>query len=159
MFSIHSAQNGDADGLIALIGPIFAEYDCVFDVDGELPELRQIASVFARLGGEIWLAKTDGEVVGSIGYVPHDHGLEVRKLYVKRELRRQGIGQSLYQRIEEVAEMRRLRFVDLWSDTRFVDAHRFYEQRGFVRGDTLRELHDQSNTVEYYYRKLLSAAG
>jgi putative acetyltransferase len=45
--------------------------------------------------------------------------------------------------------------VELWSDTRFEDAHRLYEGRGYRRGDELRELHDLSGSVEYYYRRSL----
>jgi putative acetyltransferase len=50
---------------------------------------------------------------------------------------------------------RRASAIELWSDTRFLDAHRLYEKRGYVRGPKTRELHDKSKSVEYYYRKAL----
>ncbi len=155
MISIRAGRDDDAVQLIDLIGTIFAEYGCVLDVDGELPELGTIASAFEKLGGEFWVAESESGIVGCIGYTPVADGVEIRKLYVKQTQRRAGLGDLLYQRVVAAARRRQVTFLDLWSDTRFVEAHRFYEKRGFVRGENSRELHDISNTVEYYYRKSL----
>jgi len=43
------------------------------------------------------------------------------------------------------------REVELWSDTRFTRAHRFYERHGFVRTGRTRELNDPSNTTEFHF--------
>ena len=42
--------------------------------------------------------------------------------------------------------------VELWSDTRFEDAHRLYERLGYVKTDT-RELDDVNDTVEFKYER------
>jgi putative acetyltransferase len=152
---VRPARDDDAAGLIALVGAVFAEYPgCVLDVDGELPELRRIASAFAELGGRFWVAERDGAVVGSAGWVPATApgGVELRKLYVHRSERRSGLGSRLHDLVLAEAGERGAVFVDLWSDTRFVTAHRFYEKRGYARGPSTRELHDRSATVEYYFR-------
>jgi putative acetyltransferase len=153
------ARDDDGPALITLIGDVFAEYPgCVLDVDGEMPELREIASWFARAGGEIWVEEQDGTVVASGGYVPSATagGIELRKLYVRADQRGRGLGSSLVAAFEDAARKRRCRFVDLWSDTRFLDAHRLYERLGYVRGPETRALHDLSDSVEYYFRKSLS---
>lgn len=155
---IRPARDGDAEQLIALIGGVFEEYPgCVLDVDGEAPELRAIASRFRAWGGRFWVAERDRVVVGSVGVSParDPAGAELRKLYVHRSARRGGLGTRLCELVEADARARGARFVELWSDRRFLDAHRLYEGRGYERGEATRELHDRSSTVEYYFRKEL----
>lgn len=155
---LRDARDTDAEGLIALIGSVFAEYPgCLLDVEGEIPELLRIASAFAELHGEFWVAERDGRVVGCVGYAPaHDPGgIELKKLYVARTERQHGLGAALLDLVVEAGVRHRARFIDLWSDTRFETAHRFYERRAFKRGPHTRELHDSSDTVEYYYRREL----
>jgi hypothetical protein len=45
--------------------------------------------------------------------------------------------------------------VQLWSDSRFTDAHRFYQQRGYTRMGPDRELGDLSRTREHHFVKVL----
>jgi predicted N-acetyltransferase YhbS len=139
---------------------VFAEYPgCVLDVDGEMPELRAIATHFRRAGGRMWVAD-GGRVVGCVGFTPArsggEEGVELRKLYIERALRGSGLGDRLCGLVEAEARRRGAAFVELWSDTRFLRAHRFYERRGYVRGEATRELHDLSGSVELYFRRRLS---
>jgi len=153
---IRDARDEDAEGLIDLIGGVFDEYPgCVMDVDGEIPELRAIATAFREWGGHFWVAEVAGKIVGCVGWTPSktDGGVELKKLYVGRAARRMGLGSRLCDLVDRAARSRSARFVDLWSDTRFTDAHRLYEKRGFRRGPNTRELHDKSDTVEYYFRR------
>ena len=155
---IRDACDADADGLITLIGGCFAEYEgCLLDVDGELPELRAIATAFAGWGGRFWVAEHGERVVGCVGLSPSvdPGGVELRKLYVDRAFRRHGLGGTLTDRVEAEARRRGAPFVDLWSDTRFETAHRFYARRGYVDGGLTRDLHDRSASVERYFRKAL----
>jgi putative acetyltransferase len=158
---VRPARDSDADGLIALVGACFAEHpSCILDVDGEIPELRAIASWAAGLGGRFWVVERAGEVIGSVGVTPAagPGGVELRKLYVAAAARRRGLGERLCDLVEEEAIRRRAAFIDLWSDTRFLDAHRLYARLGYVRTGATRELHDASDTVEYYFRKQLGRA-
>jgi len=155
---LRDARDSDASGLIELIGSVFREYpNCVLDVDGELPELRHIASSFAEWRGRFWVAERQRRIVGCIGCTPSDEpgGLELKKLYVAETERLSGLGSRLVSLVEQEARLRRVRFIDLWSDTRFMTAHRFYERRGYQSSGTTRELHDKSDTVESYFRKAL----
>lgn len=156
-FQLREARDDDAAELIELIGAIWDEYpSCVMDVDGEVPELRRIASAHAENDGDFWVAEHATRIVGCVGWVPSSdgggkgRGVELRKLYVAAEARRSGLGAHLCARVE--GARRGVDFVELWSDTRFEDAHRLYERRGYRRGPHTRELHDLSGSVEYYYR-------
>ena len=152
------ARDADADGLIELIAACWSEYPgTVMDVDGELPHLRAIATAFRSWGGRAWVAEAGGHVIGSVGVVPTGDGggVELRMLYVRASARRSGLGGRLLGLAEAEARRREAGRIELWSDTRFTTAHRFYERRGYQRGPAARELHDLSNSVEYYFSKPL----
>ena len=158
---IRAARDDDAEALIALIAAVFEEYPgCILDVDGEAPELRAIATASARRGGGFWVEEEGSRVVGSVGLspVPETDGIELLKLYVAREARRKGLGERLVRFVEQEARRRGALFLELWTDTRFRDAHRLYERLGFRGGAETRELHDRSASVEYYYRLELRGA-
>lgn len=159
--SVRSARDDDANDLIALIGGCFAEYPgCVLDVDGEIPELRGIASYAQRRGGAFWAVESDGTVVACVGAMPTaDRGVELVKLYVHADARRNGLGRRLIGQVETFAHDRQASHIGLWTDTRFTAAHRAYEACGYVRQRATRALNDKSNTVEYHYRKTLADAG
>ena len=155
MISIRPARDDDAAALIALIGSVFDEYPgCVLDVDGEEPELRAIATAYGKRAGRFWVAERGGKVVGCVGLSPvAGNGIDLKKLYVSREARRKGLGRDLVRLGEREAKVRRASFIELWTDTRFLDAHQLYERVGFRGGRRTRELHDRSGSVEYYYRR------
>jgi len=152
---LRPATDADSEALCTLIAAIFDEYEGVLFILDEMPELRAIATAFSDSGGQFWCAVDRGEtIVGCIGYVPakEGNGLELKKLYVRRDLRRLGLGARLVARVEQTARERGCDFVELWSDVKFETAHRFYERRGYVRDGRTRELHDESDTVEYHFR-------
>ncbi len=156
--TIRAGRDEDSDGLIELIGAVFTEYEnCILDVDGEMPELLEIASYYERQRGKFWVAEAEGRVVGCIGVSPavEGPGVELKKLYVAKRARTSGLGGQLVDRIEAEATDRRAEFIELWTDTRFETAHRFYARRGYQRLPETRELFDKSDTVEYHYIKRL----
>jgi putative acetyltransferase len=57
--------------------------------------------------------------------------------------------------VERAAREQGAGYVDLWSDVKFETAHRFYERRGYSRDGRTRELDDESDTVEYHFRREL----
>jgi predicted GNAT family N-acyltransferase len=154
---LRSAQDDDAAALIALIGDAWSEYPgCVLDVDGEEPWLRAPATAYAALAGRLWVATLGGAVVACVGMKPAGAGMvELKSLYVAAKARRQGLGELLTELVEEEAERRGARWVELWSDTRFADAHRLYTRLGYVRRAETRTLHDRSATMEYAFGKEL----
>ncbi len=156
---VRDARDTDAAGLIALLGGIFEEYPgCVLDVDGEMPQLRAIATSFAELGGRFWVAEAGGAVVGCIGLAPCEDGdgIELKHLYVARAARRTGLGTKFVRLVEAEAIARGASLIELWTDTRFADAHRLYAALGYERLPETRELHDLSNSVEYHFIKRLA---
>jgi len=157
--ALREARDGDGAALIALIERCWADYPgCVVDVDGELSELRAIASHFAALGGRFWVAEADaGALVGSVGIAPTTTAgaVELHKLYVDPGCRRRGLGARLVALAEGEARAWGATTVTLWTDTRFTAAHGLYEALGYVRRPGSRRLDDASRSVEYHYVKSL----
>lgn len=145
---IRLVRDSDSAALIELIGACFAEYPgCVLSLDEE-PWLREPASAYQRIGGQMWVVTVNDAVVACIGLRLR----ELKNLYVAAQARRGGLGSRLVRLVESAAGPGELR---LWSDTRFVDAHRLYERLGYWRTGSMRELHDLSDTTEYEFAKQL----
>lgn len=158
---IRPATDADGDGLAALIAGCFAEYDgCLFDRAAEFPELDAIASHFRARDGAIWVAEHERRIVGSIACTPTEEAgtIELFKLYVASEMRGRGLARELLGHVLGFACERGADAVRLHTDTRFLDAHRFYERNGFERLPGSRPLHDISNSFEYPYRLSLAGA-
>ena len=99
-----------------------------------------------------------GTIAACICATPDDEGaVELHKFYVAAGLRGTGLARQLLALVLDVAVATGAASVFLWSDTRFVRAHRFYEKAGFVRQPEQRLLHDISDTEEYHYRLAMKA--
>jgi GNAT superfamily N-acetyltransferase len=155
--AIRDGTDADSAGAIELIQSVFSEYDgCVFDI-AELADLRAPATAYRRRGGRFWVAEASDCLAGMLAMTPHGAAAEIHRLYVKREHRRNGIARQLMARALEEAAAQGTVSIELWTDTRFVEGHRFYESIGFERQRETRELHDLSNSVEYHYTMRLPA--
>jgi putative acetyltransferase len=153
--AIRAVRNDDSAGIIELVAACFADYPgCVLDVDAEEPELRAPADSFERM----WVAEATGRVVGMIAAKRHGDAVELKKLYIEHAARGSGLARRLVDLVEGYARESGATSVDLWSDTRFDKAHVVYEHFGYVRQTRIRDLHDKSNTREYYFTKSLAGS-
>lgn len=151
------ATDADSTALVALIGGCYAEYPgCVLDLPGIDGWLLAPASAYAG-AGRLWVVELDGVVVACVGHKPTKPGrVELKSLYVAATARHCGLGAGLVSVVEEAARAAGASVVELWSDTRFADAHRLYERLGYRRGKRTRQLHDPSDTTEYFYDRRLA---
>jgi len=153
---IREGRDSDAEGFIALISACWGEYPgCVLDVDGEVPELRALATYFRAQGGTLWAAERDGRVTGMIGTRPlkEDGAWEICRMYVDAAARGAGLAADLLRSAEAHARAAGAERMVLWTDTRFTRAHGFYEKHGYVRQGSIRILDDISNSLEFRYAK------
>ncbi len=157
--TIRDASDADAPAVIALIARCFSDYDgCVMDLPGLDADLPQVARHFRDRGGRFWVAEAAGAIVGCVGYVPAEaETIELKRLYVAPEARRQGLASRLLALVEEAARRHGARSIVLWSDTRFVEAHAFYLAHGFAQTGATRRLDDPSHTTEYAFRRTVEA--
>jgi predicted GNAT family N-acyltransferase/RimJ/RimL family protein N-acetyltransferase len=154
---VRGVRDADSAALIALIDACFAEYPgCVLEVDAEEPWLRAPATAYAAADGRMWVVELDGAVVACVGvkYLGKPT-VELKNLYVSAAARRRGLGERLTRLVEAEARRYGADRVDLWSDSRFADAHRLYLRLGYAQLPETRDLYDLSNTTEYSFTKVL----
>jgi putative acetyltransferase len=157
--AVRAVRDSDGGAVARLIAACFGEYPgCLFCPE-EFPELEAPATWAAGRGTRMWVL--DGEpdtIAACICATPGADAVELHKFYVTVGLRGTGLARQLLGLVLGVAGAEGAAAVFLWSDTRFLRAHRFYEKAGFVRQPEQRLLQDISDTEEYHYRLDLQAA-
>lgn len=150
---IRPGTDRDGPAIASLIRPIFAEYAGCRFVPEEFPELAAIATHHAARGGLILVAEAGAALVGSAGLSLHGPTAEVHKMYVARPYRGTGLAARLLSGVLDGARARGATRSVLWSDTRFLAGHRFYEKAGYVRTGRERALADVSATREFEFAR------
>lgn len=151
---IEPARAADAPAVIALIARVFAEYGFSWDPATEVPDLYNLDRRYAGEAGAFWVARLDGQVVGSVGVerLPDGRG-ELHRLYLDAALRGRGVGRALVEAVLDWCRRAGIGRLTLWSDTRFDRAHRLYEGMGFTQTGE-RDLPDDPNdTREFGYER------
>jgi len=146
-------MRADAPGVIELIGRVFVEYGWIWDPATEVPDLLRWTS-YEPPDGAFFVVREEGRVVGSVGV--HRFGddvAELHRLYLDAGVRGRGLGGALVQTILAWCRDNGVGRLLLWSDTRFVHAHRLYLRHGF-RQTGERELpQDVNQTREYHFER------
>lgn len=155
--NLRPVRDDDAEGLIALIGGIFSEYEGVYlepdDLDSDLQAYK---TYMDSQGGEGFVIDGDGKLLACVSYCPIEGDrFQLKRIYLSKDLRGTGMGLKLLHHVEDLARARGAKTMELWSDTRFTRAHSFYEREGYQRQPETRDLHDSSNTTEYQFIKQL----
>ena len=151
---IRPGRDEDAPAFIALIERCWSDYPGVhLHVDEEEPDLRALATHFARQGGALWIA---GNGIGMVATRPLPDGTwEICRVYVHPDHHGTGLARHLVSLAETHSGATGF---ELWTDTRFIRAHRFYEKLGYRRDPSAsgeRALGDRSNSREYRYTKTI----
>jgi len=145
----------DVPQIIKLIGDIWVEYDCVWNLEQEDKHLLAPDDYFHSHNGEFWVAAIKSEIIATVAVLMlDDTTAELKSLYVRKDFRKQGLGEDLTNLAVEFARMKRARKIILWSDTRFTKAHRLYERMKFQKTGE-RELNDLNNSVEFGFKRNL----
>lgn len=146
-------MRADAPGVIELIGRVFVEYGWIWDPAAEVPDLLRWTP-YEPPDGAFFVVREEGRVVGSVGV--HRFGqdvAELHRLYLDAGVRGRGLGDALVQTILAWCRDNGVSRLLLWSDTRFVHAHRLYLRHGF-RQTGERELpQDVNQTREYHFER------
>jgi predicted GNAT family N-acyltransferase/RimJ/RimL family protein N-acetyltransferase len=155
---VRPVRDADAAALQALVAGCFAEYPgCVLELNALDAWMRAPAAGYAAKRGQLWVVPAGDGLAASVGWAPGSgpEAVELKTLYVAATARRRGLAAALVGLVERAARERAARRVELWTDTRFHDAHRLYERLGYARLPGERPLHDVSQTIEYPYAKIL----
>lgn len=98
----------------------------------EQPDLLDIEQYYQQVGGDFWVALSDGKVIGTIGLILKDrHCAILKKFFVKKEFRSQKVGLTLYETLLKYAIEAGVQYIILDTPSVAHDSHRFYEKAGF----------------------------
>lgn len=112
----------------------------------EQMDLTTIKESYQDTGGEFWLALDGEHVVGTIALMKKSETCGVlKKFFVKKEYRKQGVGGQLYEQLLRFARENRLQQIILDTPAVAVASHRFYERVGF------RKISRAELPIEYSY--------
>ncbi len=158
--AIRAITQGDVCSIHELIGDIYKEYGMTLYLrDPAEAHLLDPVQSFADQGGGFWAAEANGQILATCGIVvQNEDGINealLKSVYVAPQARRYGLASRMVGHAIDNARDRELTRMTLWTDTRFIAAHRFYESLGFVyKGE--RKLNDWNDSSEYCYQKTIS---
>jgi len=156
MLEIVPFEDRHADGVLALIGGIFAEYGLTFEPAGYDADLVQIHGNYFRPGGAFWVLEEAGRVVGTVAVVPVSPSeVEIKRVYLHASLRGKGWGRMLVEHSLSWATAHGHTKAQLWSDVKFTRSHLMYTRLGFTRTG-IRDCQDVDRSREYRFEKTLS---
>jgi putative acetyltransferase len=129
---IRAYTPADRAAVVQLVERVLTEYGFPFAQVGSLErDLDAIAERYKGAGG-FWVAEIDHGIGGTIAVRPKEgRTCEIKRLYLRSDLRGRGLGQALYEHAE--AFVRACGYDCIWLDSsrRFEKAHRLYERNGF----------------------------
>jgi GNAT superfamily N-acetyltransferase len=123
------ARHGD--GPARVIECVYREFGFTWEPHGYHEDVVRPEDHYRAPDRFFDVAVVDGAVVGTVGGERKDGVAELKRLYLSREQRGRGFGRALLERFLAWARASGCRKAVLWSDKRFVDAHRLYAAAGF----------------------------
>ena len=133
---IRRAEIGDAAAISSLLVDSFEEYQSLYTPEGYAATAITSEQVAIRLReGPIWVAISNGNVVGTVSVVITKDSMYLRGMAVRPTARGQHIGELLITEVEKFSRLKHFRRLFL-STTPFLHrAIRVYERLGFRRID------------------------
>lgn len=130
---IRPYRNDDFAAVLELVTKTLTEYGFPAHVGGVEQDLHDIETRYGRARAGFWVAEIDGVLVGSIAIRPKvDRTCELKRLYVHKTARGQGVGRALYAHAEAFARSAGYDRIWLDSSRNFTEARRLYERNGFA---------------------------
>jgi GNAT superfamily N-acetyltransferase len=133
--AIRRATRADEAAIRELVFGILREYAIPPDPEGTDLDLFDLdAHYFARGGMFDAAIDASGALVACCGsFATSEQAIELRKMYVRRDQRGQGLGQRLLDRAVAYARGRGVERIELETASVLKEAMAMYEKAGFVR--------------------------
>ena len=107
VFSIRPWKAQDRDAVASIISSTLQEYGLLFDDEGADKDAVQVETFYENNGGEFYVVTTGSTIVGSGGFLPakceggNVKAVEIRKMYLDRRWRGNGLGKRLLAFLEK----------------------------------------------------------
>lgn len=134
-FVIRSWQPSDRQAAAEVIRSVLAEYGIGWELGGADRDVYEVETAYLQVGGAFWVVEKQGQVVGTAAFYPVKRGVgtvEIRKMYLLPQVRGQGLGRWLLQRLEQEIAVQGFR--EVWIETASVlkEAVKLYESSGYL---------------------------
>lgn len=98
------------------------------------PDLLDVKTNYLDKGDMFWIALNGARVIGCVGYETiNPSEARVHRLYIKPELRRQGVGSALMQTLEKYIRGKGYTKISIHTgDEKYWESKLFYKAKGFV---------------------------
>ncbi len=146
------AITNDAPQVAAVVHAVYDEFGFTWEPDGYHADLMDLTDYCNPEVAKFWVAECEGVLVGCGGIEWHDvipgpagaianfegvrriagTSAEIIRMYVHPHARKRGIASEIMRQCVAEARLRNVDLVEIWSDKRFLDAHRLYERFGAV---------------------------
>ena len=117
-----------------MIFMVLSAKDALGKIPSINPDLLDIESNYFAKGDMFWVALDGVRVIGCVGYETINLGeARVHRLYIKPELKRQGVGSALMQTLEKYIRERGYTKISIHTwDEKYWESKLFYKAKGFV---------------------------
>jgi len=95
----------------------------------ELVDLEDIKQYYKD---NFWIALSKRKIIGSIGLKIEENKAQIKRVYVAKGHRHEGIGTLLYKELENAAIKNNVYNLYLNAGTNLLNAHKFYEKLGYI---------------------------
>ena len=132
--SISTFSDSDQRGVLNVILPIQQGEFGIPVTEADQPDLADIATFYQSGTGGFWVARANGEVVGTVGLKDIGSGqAALRKMFVASPFRGRefGVAGKLLDALLAHARTQGVVEIFLGTTAKFLAAHRFYEKKGF----------------------------
>lgn len=131
---IRDWEKRDRTPAAAIIRSVLAEYGLGWEPEGADRDVLDVEEFYQATSGAFWVIETQECLVGTGGYYPVSRGrnaAEIRKMYLLPEVRGQGLGRFLLQKLEQAIAAQG--FQAIWIETAsvLVEAVKLYESSGY----------------------------
>ena len=132
-YRLRSATNADSPAIKELVFAVLREYRLQPDPDGTDADLNDIETNYLGSGGCFdVLVDSRGKIVGSVGlYLIEQATCELRKMYLSRQIRGQGLGRRLMEHALARAKEIGFRRIVLETASVLREAIALYRRYGF----------------------------
>ncbi len=149
---LRQANNEDCEDITRLVFDALEEYDLKPDPSSTDADLNDIESSYFERGGTFLVLEANNDsIIGAYGLYPMENRTcELRKMYLHKAYRRQGLGKFLLE--DALSRARQLGFKTMILETASVlnEAIALYKSYGFVeyQPDHMSERCDQAYALE-----------
>ncbi|MGQ9870027.1 GNAT family N-acetyltransferase [Leptodesmis sp.] len=133
-FLIRDWQPDDREPAAAVIHSVLTEYGLAWEPEGADQDVLNVEACYLKRQGEFWVIEQQGNLVGTGAYYPIHRGykaVEIRKMYLRPEVRGQGLGRFLLRQLETAIAAHG--FAEIWVETASAlkEAVVLYETSGY----------------------------